>query len=185
MIRKLLALGAVVALGAAPVRRAAHGDDVARVDSKTLARLEEIAKGYRKLGRVDDEARYAPTLCRAPLRSPPRLSTEHGGKKIYFLYADEGDAYKDGELDEVGYVVKESFEVQDEGTKKPGAKSGLFIMLRVGLEKASSDRGWVYATADPDGTITSAGGAGMSCARCHRLAKNDHLFGLDGKKPAR
>ncbi|MEZ0231165.1 MAG: hypothetical protein ACAI25_21290 [Planctomycetota bacterium] len=182
MIRKLLLLAAVAALGASPVRRAAHGDDLAHVESKTLARLQEIAKGYEKLGRVDDEARYAPYLCRRPNPSPPRLSTEHEGKKIYFLYADQGNAYKDGKLDEVSFVVKESFEVADEATKKPGAKAGLFIMLRVGLEKASSDRGWVYATAKPDGTITSAGGAGMSCARCHRLAKNDHLFGLDGKK---
>jgi hypothetical protein len=185
VIKRILLLGAVALLAAVPTARTVVADnEVAGVDSKTLARIEEIARTYAKLGRVDDQARFAPYLCSMPQRSEPRVSRDHGPKKIYYLYASskKDGAYFEGRYDEVDYVVKESFACADEATKKAGAKTGLFVVLRAprGVE---SDEGWLYATTTADGKVTSAGQI-ASCIRCHKLAPHERLFGLDGKKRA-
>ncbi len=76
----------------------------------------QIARDYKQYGLVDDEARWAPWLCRMPLPARVRFSksddSETHGEKLYFLYAKNRDAYVEIENDkqEVGQVVvKESW----------------------------------------------------------------------------
>jgi hypothetical protein len=61
------------------------------------ARLRAAAAGLDEMGRVDDVARWAPTLCMAPLRPSLRISASadaatHGGK-LYSIYAKDRAAY--------------------------------------------------------------------------------------------
>jgi len=75
-----------------------------------------IAAEYQSYGRVDDEARWAPYLCRGPLPAVPRMSESEQarthGRKLYSLFAKDRRAYVDpaGAPDPVGQViVKESW----------------------------------------------------------------------------
>ena len=76
----------------------------------------EIAKNYKSYGLVDDEARWAPWLCRMPMPAVARFSKsedeETHGEKLYLLYAKNRDNYMQGDKmkPEVGQVVvKESW----------------------------------------------------------------------------
>ncbi|HEY8429447.1 MAG TPA: hypothetical protein VIL20_13775 [Sandaracinaceae bacterium] len=72
---------------------ASAAGQTARFDA--VARIRDAAARYRAFGRVDDELRWAPWLCRMPLPSLARVSraeAEHG-RKVYFVYASDRDAY--------------------------------------------------------------------------------------------
>ncbi len=60
-------------------------------------RLLQIAKIYQGYGRVDDETRWAPWLCRMPMPSVARFSNSKDeathGEKLYFLFARKRDSY--------------------------------------------------------------------------------------------
>lgn len=86
----ILVLGAVAL--APPVRVGAAPRRVRMADV-----LSTIFAGYRGWGRVDDEVRWAPFLCRLPLPSQARVSragseSEHT-QKLYFVYAKDRAAY--------------------------------------------------------------------------------------------
>jgi len=61
-------------------------------------RLLEIAREYTAWGRVDDELRWAPYLCRAPFPARLYVSASEDdashGQKLYSLFAKDRDAYK-------------------------------------------------------------------------------------------
>lgn len=78
--------------------------------------LLDVREGYRAFGRVDDELRWAPWLCRLPLPSAARVSRAEAGhgRKVYFVYASDRQAYlnvtRAGARPPRGLtVVKESF----------------------------------------------------------------------------
>ncbi len=66
-------------------------------DPRWHATLRTIAAGYSKWGRVDDEMRWAPGLCRMPTPARARISAsgDEGthGRKLYTLYAKDPAAY--------------------------------------------------------------------------------------------
>lgn len=149
-------------------------------------RLEKVAGEYAEYGKVDDLARWAPTLCWRPPPPEPRLSAsrdvETHGRKLYFLFAKNREAYRRAHEQEqpTGQViVKESWVPAPGSTsEKPvaGEKGPLFLMVKTG--EADSDAGWIYATATPDGKTITASGKIASCMKCHREAKRDRLFGV-------
>ena len=57
----------------------------------------DVAKKYEQFGRVDDEFRWAPWLCRTPNPGKVAFSgssdNETHGRKLYSLFANERDAY--------------------------------------------------------------------------------------------
>jgi hypothetical protein len=140
-------------------------------------RLGEIAREYPSYGRVDDVQRRAPTDCRAPEPAPLRQSAsrdlETHGRKLYYLYAKDREAYRmSRELAQpLGQVlVKESWVPNRIPVRGP-----LFVMIKTG--EPDSDAGWIYATITPDGKTVTASGKIASCMECHQ-AKRDRLFGL-------
>jgi hypothetical protein len=166
-------------------------------------KLREVARNYRSFARVDAVARWAPMACMPP---PPGLSQlsastdeKTHGRKIYFLFARDSDAYLRGALkpSPVGQaVVKEAWvpeEVNDPANPraldrdKPFAGSGgklyraarqadLFVMLKLDPATPGTDRGWVYGTVSGDlKTVTSAGRV-ASCMKCHQTREH-RLFG--------
>jgi hypothetical protein len=66
-------------------------------DPRWHATLTAIAAGYSLWGRVDDEMRWAPTLCRMPTPARARISASDDagthGRKLYTLYAKDPVAY--------------------------------------------------------------------------------------------
>jgi len=104
VIRKLLALGALAAALAAPLRPLAFADDVASIDSATIGELKEIATDYKR------------NVGEAPA---PRLSTAHGGKFFRVVYAKGS------------YTVQESYPALNlcRGGLRPGKTTELFIKL--------------------------------------------------------
>lgn len=142
-------------------------------------RLREISSGYASYGRVDDVRRWAPTDCKMPQPAPPRVSAsrdpETHGRKQYYLYAKNHEAYRMvRELDQpLGQVlVKESWV-----PGKPMTRGPLFIMMKTG--ESDGDAGWIYATISPDGSTVMASGKIASCMECHQSERTkDRLFGV-------
>lgn len=66
-------------------------------DPRWHATLRAIAAGYAQWGRVEDEMRWAPWLCRMPMPATARLSDSGDdathGRKLYTLYAKDPVAY--------------------------------------------------------------------------------------------
>lgn len=171
------------------------------LDEGTLeARFAEAARSYLAWGRVDDELRWAPWLCRQPQPSVPRLSAAEAGghaEKVYFLYARDRDAYLARAAAPGQVVVKESWThrpttlttaAQVHATPlvartpngqwvEPDRAAGLFVMMRVDPRDPRGDHGWAYGTVAPDGRVTSAGPL-PSCMGCHVEAGPGRLFGL-------
>lgn len=171
-------------------------------------RLLEIAGAYEPYGRVDDELRWAPGLCRQPMPSRPRLSDsadlDTHGRKLYYLFAADRAAYlgRDGKApDAVGQVlVKEAWSVaevppdtvyddraspvrylkQDGKLFHAAERAGVFIMYRVAPSTAGTDDGWIYGTVRWRAGSPEVTSAGLvrSCMGCHQSAKKGRLFGI-------
>jgi hypothetical protein len=95
----LLSLGAC-GLPESPAPRAATppvAHPAVAVANPLDAEILEIAKGYQAWGRVDDEFRWAPWLCRMPNPSHARMSAAPDaaghGQKAYYIFAKEREAY--------------------------------------------------------------------------------------------
>lgn len=181
-----------------PFGQATLSADKVENDKQFHAQLLDIAGKYESFGKVDDMSRWAPWLCSAPPPPKARVSksadTGTHGRKVYFLYAKERDAYMKLSANQVGQIiVKESWMPPAEvgngnsaenmstttgSAKVPTQKKDLFIMMKLDPAIANSDDGWVYGTVTPDGkTVTSAGRV-QSCMSCHTNAQHGRLFGL-------
>jgi len=92
-------------------------------DERFHKRLLKIAKVYEKFRRVDEDARLAMLDCRAPSRylGVPRISESDDpathGKKVYYLYAKNRQAYRD-----VAKSVKQKSQVVVKETWRPLSK---------------------------------------------------------------
>ena len=217
-IRKLFAFLLVMAFSApAGVRaQADETDEPASAtprenDKRFHARLREIAKEYEEYRRVDADLRLAMLDCRAPSKyiGQPRISesedTDTHGKKLYYLYAKQQQAYREVSKNKDQsrqVIVKETWQSVPIDPKEldrrrvltakiddehwvPGKRGDLFVMYRednAGLESAT-DQGWVYATIAADRkTVTSAGRV-SSCMECHKTAPHGRLFGVKELSP--
>jgi len=124
----LALLGTLVALpGTLVALPSAHAVPPTAAERFTTL-LRDKYRDYRSWGRVDDELRWAPWLCRMPLASAARQSaTEPGtphGQKLFFVYARDRNAYlrttttrARAALGQV--VVKESFHPLEVATQDP------------------------------------------------------------------
>jgi hypothetical protein len=122
--------------------------------TQTLA----IASDYLGWGRVDDELRWAPFLCRQPLPGITRLSesndaTTHG-QKLYSVFAKFHDAYPDGPQDGQA-VVKQSW------TAEPvSGADAAFTPQSYRSPPDAGDHFYPYAKAD-GGVYRAAAPAGL------------------------
>lgn len=86
-------------LPAEPNAAPSHGTapEVAPFDSRWTDEVRSVVAAYEAWGRVDDEMRWAPWLCRMPQAAAARWSeSEHAdthGAKLYTLYAMDPVAY--------------------------------------------------------------------------------------------
>ena len=179
----------------------------APLDATFAARAREIASQYKAWGRVDDELRWAPFLCRQPMPASAHVSAsghaDTHAQKLYSVFVRDRERYPaDSQVGQV--VVKESFvpERVDQAapfdqttaqtieadhfhpyvvkygvTYRAGAPAGLFVMFKLSPTTVGTDRGWVYATVNTAGEVSAAGRI-ASCMTCHEDAEHDRLFGV-------
>jgi hypothetical protein len=175
-------------------------------DKEFVKKLQAAAKAYPLFGRVDDEARWAPGLCREPMPAQARFSkssdeTTHG-QKLYSLFAKDRDDYMaaPAKASPVGQVlIKESW-VPEEVKARPSSVTiddthfdryvrrdgklykasklaGLYIMMKLDPKTPGTDEGWIYGTVSADGETVTSSGRVESCMKCHET-KKERLFGL-------
>lgn len=74
--------------------------------------IHSVFPGYRVWGRVDDEVRWAPDLCRMANPASAHVSRVEEGphqQKLYSLFASDRDAYSTGAVQPGFVIVKESY----------------------------------------------------------------------------
>ena len=89
------------------------------LDERFSTELKAVFDGYKAWGRVDDELRWAPFLCRMPEPGRPAMSVATGGghaRKLFSLFAKNRNAYVGERAPDAGptstvgqVVVKESY----------------------------------------------------------------------------
>ena len=89
------------------------------LDERFASELKTVFATYKAWGRVDDELRWAPFLCRLPEPGRPAMSAaKEGGhaRKLFSLFAKDRGAYVGAHLPDAGppssvgqVVVKESY----------------------------------------------------------------------------
>lgn len=117
--------------------------------------LLKAAKDYKTWGRVDDESRWAPYLCREPFPAMARFSSSSDadthGRKLYSLFAKNRKEYIEigkTKAASVGQViVKESWIPEETTEVKPGALDRKGI-VHTGASKTDSDLFYPFATKD-------------------------------------
>ena len=117
-----------------------------------------IANDYVAWGRVDDELRWAPFLCRQPLPGVARPSESNDsathGQKLYSVFAKNHAAYPDGPHDGQ-VVVKQSWTAElvttPDASFTPGADAGSSSDLDDHFYPYAKGDGGVYHAADPAG----------------------------------
>ncbi len=207
-MRHAIVLGCLVAcepVAPQPAPRpAAIAPSASVPDPRFAAAIRDAARHYTEWGRVDDTVRLAPAPCAAPqmrgdnvshVRMSAAADGPHG-KKLYFLWANQRDAYLNASSFAPGFaIVKQSFAavpggaepamgepittlVTDAGERlSAGAPKDLFVMTKLAVADGT-DAGWIYGTVATDGTVTSAGRV-ASCMACHdHDAAHERLFGL-------
>ena len=145
---------------AAPPAATATAHDTSR--SPYQARLLEIAKEYTAWGRVDDEMRWAPYLCRAPMPAQAYLSASKDddthGKKLYSLFAKDHRAYVEGASVAGQVVVKESWTPAP--VSDPGA-APTRLGATVGAARPDGDHFHPYARTKDGQVFRAAERAGL------------------------
>ncbi|MDI3289923.1 hypothetical protein [Polyangium sp. 15x6] len=79
---------------AAPATESAP--NAAELDSRFVPVIAAAFRDYKAWGRIDDELRWAPWLCRMPLPGRARMSAAEDGdhaRKLYSVFAKEQHAY--------------------------------------------------------------------------------------------
>lgn len=176
-------------------------------DPRWHATLRAIAAGYSQWGRVDDEMRWAPGLCRMPTPARARISASDDrgthGRKLYTLYAKDPVAYgarpsampgpDQPDLSDISQVlVKEAFKPVETDQQHnlhlrpaehdgklylPGEALGLYVLFKPRRSDVATDAGWVYGTIAADMTTITGAGKIDSCMSCHQSLPG-RLFGL-------
>ncbi|MDI1479305.1 hypothetical protein [Polyangium sp. y55x31] len=70
--------------------------DAAALDPRFVPLVAAAFRDYKAWGRIDDELRWAPWLCRMPLPGRARMSAAEDGdhaRKLYSVFAKNQDAY--------------------------------------------------------------------------------------------
>jgi hypothetical protein len=190
-----------------------HPGDPAEANHETppsAAETEEVlavARSYKSYGRVDDEMRWAPYLCRQPDPGVARPSASDDdsthGQKLYSVFVKDHSHYP-ADVSEGQVVVKESFMAvpapdvvyaprsewtppesdhfypyaqKDGVTFRTGDFAGLFIVMKLAANTPNTDEGWRYAIVSPDLQVAAAGRLN-TCVGCHQYAPHDRLFGV-------
>jgi len=213
MPSQMIRVGSFIALGVLPATDAmrAKGPNTAEPPSihapaEIEARLIQIAGSRHEMTRVSGTAAWAPQLCVAPpgVFSKSQDVATHG-RKMYYLYAMQADAYLSLAKDAAAPVaetplgqalVKETWiptpvEELTEAERSSHTpvigpdmreyvfreRGPVFVMLKAGGDHDWTDDGWVYATLTPDGSRVTTSGRLESCMKCHADAPHDRLFG--------
>lgn len=118
-----------------------------------------IAAEYVSWGRVDDELRWAPGLCRQPLPGVARTSASDDpsthGQKLYSLFAKNWANYPNGPHDGQA-VVKQSWKIEAVTMPDAAYNPGMFP-----IPNADGDHFYPYAKGPDGGLFRASEPAGL------------------------
>lgn len=138
------------------------------IDKRFVADLQAVYADYKGWGRVDDELRFAPWLCRMPEPGMAHVSAaEQGahGRKLYSLFARDHAGYvalgKDGAKPAKGLqaVVKESY-LPEEITGEPIPRHAWNRAAQEG-PLGAGDHFWPYARGEGGKLVKAGAVAGL------------------------
>jgi hypothetical protein len=131
--------------GASPVSADAASPDAVAFDPALAEQARGFAAAYLAWGRVDDELRWAPFLCRIPRPGVARASAsmDEGthGQKLYSVFARARDAYPAGP--HMGQVV-----VKESWTAEPVADPATYAPEQPRSYPDGGDHFYPYARKD-------------------------------------
>lgn len=168
------ALAAAPSADAAPSANAEQAGSGApafrgEIDPRFVADLQKVYADYKGWGRVDDELRFAPWLCRMPEPGMARISAaDHGahGRKLYSLFAREHGAYlrlgretAAPEKPVLQAVVKESYFPEDAGAN-PVPRHAWQRAAQNG-PLGEGDHFWPYARGEGGKVVKAGAVAGL------------------------
>jgi hypothetical protein len=135
----------------------------AETDPPFHAQLLKVAESYTSYGRVDDEMRWAPWLCRAPLAGQARFSRSADeathGRKLYSIFAANRNAYlaAANQPSPVGQVIiKESWVPEEVSDRKPGKPRWEDTIFSPGKESNPDRTDHFNPYAERDGKVYKA-----------------------------
>jgi hypothetical protein len=173
-----------------------------------VAKVKEIAATYTSYGRVDDELRWAPWLCRMPMPATAHPSTSQDaathGRKLYSVFVRDHEHYPDAQIGQV--VVKESWvpelttfakQAIPYAEQPHGIEADHFVPYAVGEDgkvyRAGRKAGLfvMFKTAGGAQTddgwvyatttpegVVTSAGREFECMHCHEKAPHGRLFGV-------
>jgi hypothetical protein len=168
----------------APERAVVEG-----ADQETLGWEETLRRMPLKFENIlGKEFRYADTLCVANMNGKPavqligRVSEAGSGghaQKVYVLAVKDAAAFLKGDVQPIGQtIVKVTWKEASPNSRIPGEAGPLFVMHRMDEATEGTDRGWLYAVLNADGSEIHHAGRIRSCMGCHEDAPVDRVFGL-------
>jgi hypothetical protein len=133
----------------------------------------KIAGNYKSWGRVDDELRWAPFLCRIPLPGSPHVSHSNDpathGQKLYSVFAKNNANYPNGpHTDQV--VVKESW-VPEVVTTPDASYNPNSYYQTDGGNRATIDADHFYGYAKGEGGVVYRAGTPAGLFIMFKLAE--------------
>lgn len=162
-----------------PAARFSASTDAATHGGKLYSMYAKDRRAYVGLS-SPSETRFRPSLATevAGLEDCTQVVVKETFAPVAWKSAESADPEAAGrrsrsERDEHGLQPA----LKDGAAYASGARTGLFVMLRLDPGTANTDDGWVYGTVAPDGTVTSCGRV-ASCMACHAQAPHGRLFGL-------
>jgi hypothetical protein len=150
----LVVLAGIVVYAAFGFRLANSSPKTDSPDSIFRKEILQAARDYKSWGRVDDEMRWAPELCRMPQPGRPWFSASKDedthGQKLYSLFIKKRDAYfslgktKTAPVGQV--IVKESWIPEETSEVKPGRFDPDFKKIERTGDPITGDHFYPYAT---------------------------------------
>jgi hypothetical protein len=133
-------------------------DTAPAIDPALAAQVRSIAAEYPSWGRVDDELRWAPGLCRIPLPGVPRMSASDDGathgRKLYSVFVKHHDTYPQGP--HTGQVV-----VKESWLPEPADPSVMYDPEKLRAYPDGGDHFYPYARNDAGMIFRAAAPAGL------------------------
>lgn len=120
--------------------------DASEWRSKFASKVLDAVKDYARFGRVDDQARWAPFLCREPLPGKAHFSASRDadthGQKLYSLFVKNREAYitrpPKRDAAPVGQIVIKESWIPEEVTSKEEKEAVLKDPFRTAATKSRS-----------------------------------------------
>jgi hypothetical protein len=151
-----------------------ESDDAATHGGKLYTVFAMVPEAYGFPAHVFDPGNAGPTEATCPGCEAHHALAEAGVRQV--LFKDAFEAVREAPAEDEAHGLWPT--TRDGVTYHAGRSLGFFLLLQYDASTPGTDAGFVYATATPQGEITSAGLVGP-CMSCHQ-EQATRVFGIPG-----